>query len=42
LGKLRGETWIDNEWPSTLCRETILDACGAAGFSPNFVVQAHD
>jgi len=42
LGRLRGETWIDNEWPSTLCRETILDACGAAGFSPNFVVEAHD
>jgi DNA-binding transcriptional LysR family regulator len=42
LGRLRGEMWIDNEWPSTICRETILDACGAAGFSPNFVVEAHD
>jgi DNA-binding transcriptional LysR family regulator len=42
LGRLRGERWIDNEWPSTICRETILDACGAAGFSPDFVVEAHD
>jgi DNA-binding transcriptional LysR family regulator len=42
LGRLSDETWIDNEWPSSICRETILDACGAAGFSPNFVVEAHD
>jgi DNA-binding transcriptional LysR family regulator len=42
LGRLRGERWIDNEWPSTICRETVLDACGAVGFSPNFVVEAHD
>ncbi len=42
LGTLRDERWIDNEWPSTVCRETLLDACGAAGFSPNFVVEAHD
>lgn len=42
LSRLRGETWIDNEWPSSICRETILNACGAAGFSPNFVVEAHD
>ncbi len=42
LSRLHGETWIDNEWPSSLCRETILNACGAAGFSPNFVMEAHD
>jgi len=42
LSQLHGETWIDNEWPSSLCRETILHACGAAGFSPNFVMEAHD
>lgn len=42
LAKLSGERWIDNEWPSSLCRQTILDACGAAGFSPDFVVEAHD
>ncbi|WP_432190093.1 LysR family transcriptional regulator [Streptomyces sp. Tue6028] len=42
LGRLGAETWIDNEWPSSICRETILHACGAAGFSPNFVVEAHD
>jgi DNA-binding transcriptional LysR family regulator len=42
LGQLRAEPWIDNEWPSTLCREIVLRACGAAGFSPDFVVEAHD
>ncbi|WP_107655477.1 LysR family transcriptional regulator [Nocardia suismassiliense] len=42
LAQLRAERWIDNEWPSTLCRETMLKACGAAGFSPDFVVEAHD
>ncbi|MFI7125823.1 LysR family transcriptional regulator [Nonomuraea sp. NPDC050153] len=42
LGRLRGEPWIDNEWPNSLCRQTMLDACGAAGFNPNFVVEAHD
>ncbi|KAA8882130.1 LysR family transcriptional regulator [Nocardia colli] len=42
LGELRSERWIDNEWPSTLCRETMLKACGAAGFSPDFAVEAHD
>lgn len=42
LDRLRGEPWVDNEWPSSLCREIMLDACGAAGFSPNFIVEAHD
>lgn len=39
---MRSERWIDNEWPSTLCRETMPKACGAAGFSPDFAVEAHD
>ncbi|PXX60955.1 DNA-binding transcriptional LysR family regulator [Nocardia tenerifensis] len=42
LGQLRSERWVDNEWPSTRCRETMLKACGAAGFSPDFAVEAHD
>jgi DNA-binding transcriptional LysR family regulator len=42
LAQLSGEPWIDNEWPSTLCREIVLDACGAAGFSPHFTIEAHD
>ncbi|MFE9581058.1 LysR family transcriptional regulator [Nocardia sp. NPDC006044] len=42
LGELRSERWVDNEWPSTRCRETMLKACGAAGFSPDFAVEAHD
>ncbi|MEV0401342.1 LysR family transcriptional regulator [Actinoallomurus sp. NPDC050550] len=42
LGALSGEQWIDNEWPTTLCRETVIEACGAAGFTPDFVVEAHD
>ncbi|MEQ4717609.1 LysR family transcriptional regulator [Nonomuraea sp. B19D2] len=42
LGRLCDEPWIDNEWPTSICRQTMLDACGAAGFNPNFVVEAHD
>ncbi|MES9536827.1 LysR substrate-binding domain-containing protein [Actinomadura sp. NPDC000600] len=42
LARLSREPWIDNETPSTLCREIVLDACGAAGFSPHFAVEAHD
>jgi DNA-binding transcriptional LysR family regulator len=42
LADLRDQPWIDNEWPSTLCRQIVLDACGVAGFAPSFVVEAHD
>ncbi|MFG6196289.1 LysR family transcriptional regulator [Nonomuraea sp. JJY05] len=42
LGRLRGEPWVDNEWPGSICRQTMLDACGSAGFNPSFVVEAHD
>ncbi|WP_433333333.1 LysR family transcriptional regulator [Spirillospora sp. CA-294931] len=42
LGRLAREPWVDNEWPSSLCRDTIIEACGAAGFSPDFVVEGHD
>ncbi|NUR92695.1 MAG: LysR family transcriptional regulator [Nonomuraea sp.] len=42
LAQLAGEPWIDNERPGVLCREVVVDACGAAGFSPHFAVEAHD
>ncbi|MEV0839430.1 LysR family transcriptional regulator [Actinocatenispora sera] len=42
LARLEREPWIDNESPSTLCREIVLDACGAVGFTPHFAVEAHD
>ncbi|WP_067825642.1 LysR family transcriptional regulator [Actinomadura kijaniata] len=42
LGALRGEPWVDNEWPPGNCREAMLRGCGAAGFTPDFVVEAHD
>jgi DNA-binding transcriptional LysR family regulator len=42
LARLEREPWIDNESPSTLCRQIVLDACGAVGFTPHFAVEAHD
>lgn len=42
LTELAEEPWVDNEWPVGPCRETILNACAAAGFTPKFVVQSED
>jgi len=42
LADLADEPWVANEWPAGLCLQTMLDACAAAGFSPNFVVESED
>jgi DNA-binding transcriptional LysR family regulator len=41
LADLAGEPWVGSEWPGP-CLDVILDACGVAGFSPDFVVQSED
>lgn len=41
LGDLRDEPWIGSEPPGP-CLDPILDACGAAGFTPDFVVDTED
>ncbi|PRX44031.1 DNA-binding transcriptional LysR family regulator [Prauserella shujinwangii] len=42
LAELAEETFVGNEWPPGPCRDVMLNACGAAGFAPNFVVEAED
>lgn len=42
LGSLAAERWIDNDFARGWCRQNMVDACRAAGFSPPFHVEAHD
>ncbi|MEU6640923.1 LysR family transcriptional regulator [Saccharomonospora sp. NPDC046836] len=42
LADLADEQWVGNEWPPGPCQEIVLQACGAAGFAPNFVVESED
>lgn len=43
LADLAEEPWIGAEWPTPgPCRDILFDACGAAGFTPNFTVEAED
>ncbi|WP_116041334.1 LysR family transcriptional regulator [Amycolatopsis palatopharyngis] len=43
LADLADEPWIGAEWPQPgPCRDILLDACGAAGFAPDFAVEAED
>lgn len=42
LASLAGERWIDNDFARGWCRENLIDACRAAGFSPPFRIEAHD
>ncbi len=42
LTDLADEPWVGNEWPAGPCVEAMLDACAAAGFTPNFVVESED
>ncbi|MET8682367.1 LysR family transcriptional regulator [Streptomyces sp. NPDC004647] len=41
LADLADEPWVGSEPPGP-CLEPVLDACAAAGFSPNFVVESED
>lgn len=42
LADLADEPWVGNEWPAGPCLDVVLDACAAAGFSPDFVVDSED
>jgi DNA-binding transcriptional LysR family regulator len=42
LAELRDELWVDNDFSRGPCRQQVLDACAAAGFSPAFPVETHD
>ncbi|HEX5540763.1 MAG TPA: LysR family transcriptional regulator [Micromonospora sp.] len=42
LADLTDEPWVDGEGAAGPCLETVLDACAAAGFSPNFAVESGD
>jgi DNA-binding transcriptional LysR family regulator len=41
LASLAAEPWVGSEWPGP-CLDVILDACGSAGFRPDFVVESED
>ncbi|MEV0396969.1 LysR family transcriptional regulator [Polymorphospora rubra] len=41
LVDLAGEPWVGSE-PAGPCLEPIIDACAAAGFTPDFVAQSED
>jgi DNA-binding transcriptional LysR family regulator len=41
LVDLADEQWVGSEPPGP-CLEPVLEACAAAGFSPDFVVQSED
>ncbi|MFD9904656.1 LysR family transcriptional regulator [Streptomyces sp. NPDC059063] len=41
LADLADEPWIGSELPGP-CLDAVLDACGAAGFTPDFVVDSGD
>lgn len=41
LADLAGEPWVGSEPPGP-CLEPIIDACAAAGFSPDFVAKSDD
>ncbi|GAA1482095.1 LysR family transcriptional regulator [Gordonia sinesedis] len=42
LRELAEETWVDNDVARGPCREALLNACTAAGFTPCFGVETHD
>ncbi len=42
LARLAGDRWVDNDFARGWCRQNVIDACRAAGFSPPFHVEAHD
>ena len=42
LADLRDEAWVDNDVARGACRQILLDACSAAGFSPVFHIETQD
>jgi DNA-binding transcriptional LysR family regulator len=42
LAELADEPWVNNELSAGPCLDRMLEACAAAGFNPNFVVESDD
>ncbi|QKV96659.1 LysR family transcriptional regulator [Streptomyces sp. NA02950] len=42
LADLGGEPWVNAESPDGACLAFVLEACAAAGFSPDFAVESED
>ena len=42
LADLRDEQWVGTESTPGPCRDTLIAACAAAGFAPNFVMECED
>jgi DNA-binding transcriptional LysR family regulator len=42
LAQLAGDRWVDNDFARGRCRNVLIEACRAAGFTPPFHVEAHD
>ncbi|GAA3722150.1 LysR family transcriptional regulator [Gordonia hankookensis] len=42
LGELATRSWVDNDIARGPCRQALLDACTAIGFTPDFGVQTQD
>ncbi|MFW0786630.1 LysR family transcriptional regulator [Gordonia sp. CPCC 206044] len=42
LEELSSRSWVDNDLARGPCRQRLLDACAAVGFSPDFTVQTQD
>lgn len=42
LADLADEPWVGGEWPAGSCLDILVEACAAAGFQPNFVVESDD
>jgi DNA-binding transcriptional LysR family regulator len=42
LSDLRHEAWVDNDVARGPCRQTVLDACTAVGFTPAFHIETQD
>lgn len=42
LSALRDELWVDNDFSRGPCRQAVLEACAAAGFTPTFRIETHD
>ncbi len=42
LRELADEPWVDNDFSRGACRQVVLEACSAAGFTPGFRVETHD
>jgi DNA-binding transcriptional LysR family regulator len=42
LSELADEPWIDNDFARGPCREIVVSACAARGFTPHFRLQAPD